>query len=346
MKVFKYIAFLLLIAIIGTAIYISVQPNTFEVSRTRTMKAPAAVIYNNVIDFKNWKDWSSWVEADPNMKITYPNQTKGVGGSYTWEDKDGVGTMKTMEAIANAFIKQQMQIAEFPASDITWVFQPNNDGSTDVTWTISGKDLPFGFKAYNVFTGGMDKQIGPHYERSLEKLDSIVVAEMKKYSITVNGITNHSGGYYLYNTTSCKISELESKIDDMLPKVIAYAKKNHINIAGTPFINYMKWDEENNAVIFSCCIPTAEQVITAEGDDIITGKMESFKAVKTTLKGNYSHLKEAWETAMAYIPKNGLEFAENGPMIETYLNDPTNTPNPADLLTEIYIAVKEKDTIE
>ena len=74
--------------------------------------------------------------------------------------------------------------------------------------------------------------------------------------------------------------------------------------------------------------------------------MESFKAVKTTLKGNYSNLKAAWKTAMTYIPENGFEFTPNGPMIETYLTAKKTTPNPADWKTEIYIAVKSKDTIE
>ena len=55
MKALKYILFLLLILIIGVAIYIAVQPNTFEVSRTRTINAPAPVLYNNVIDYKNVK---------------------------------------------------------------------------------------------------------------------------------------------------------------------------------------------------------------------------------------------------------------------------------------------------
>lgn len=344
MKVFKYISFLFLIALIGTSIYIAVQPNTFEVSRTRTIKAPVAVIYNNVIDFKNWKEWSSWVEANPDMKITYPNLTKGVGGSYTWEDKDGVGTMKTLAAIDNMAIQQEMQIAEFPASDISWDFKANDNGTTDVTWKITGKNLPFGFKAYTVFTGGIEKQIGPHYERSLEKLEGIVIATMQKYSITVNGTTNHSGGYYLYNTTSSKIDEIANKIQEMLPKVEAYARKNHIAMAGTPFINYHKWDIENNATIFSCCVPTTERVITEEGD-ILTGQLLPFKAVKTTLKGNYSNLKEAWDKAMKYIPENGFDFVEDGPMLETYLTNPLNTPNPADWVTEIYIAIKEKDTI-
>ena len=186
MKALKYIFFLLLIAVIGLAIYIAVQPNSFEVTRTKTINAPVSVVYNNVIDYKNWESWSSWAESDPDMVITLPEKTVGVGSSYQWEDKDGIGTMKTTKAIPNTSINQEMQFAEFPASNITWNFTPNTDGTTEATWTISGKDLPFGFKAFATFMGGMEKQIGPHYERSLEKLDSILVASMKAYNITVN----------------------------------------------------------------------------------------------------------------------------------------------------------------
>ncbi|GAA3569103.1 SRPBCC family protein [Snuella lapsa] len=339
MKAFKYLLFLLLIFVIGLSVYIAVQPNTFEVSRTRTIKAPASVIYNNVIDLKNWEAWSSWVESDPDIKISYPEQTQGVNGSYTWEDKDGIGTMKTLETVANKSIKQTMQFADFPASSINWKFEPNANGSTDVTWSISGNDLPFGFKAFTVFAGSMDEQIGPHYERSLEKLDSIVVASMKAYNITINGITQHGGGYYLYNTTSCKIDDLKDNMSTMLPKVINYASKNKLTPSGPPFVIYHKWDETNNATIFSCCIPTTEKVITTN-DSILTGQLQDFKAVKTTLKGHYDNLKEAWETAMSYVEKQGLEFNENGPMLESYITDPMQTPNPANWETQIYIAVK------
>ncbi len=339
MKAFKYILFLLLIAIIGMAIYIAVQPNSFEVTRTRTIKAPAPVIYNNVIDFKNWASWSSWVEANPDMKITFPEQTSGINGSYSWEDKDGVGTMKTIEAVPNKTIQQQMQFADFPASNVSWDFKPNEDGTTDATWTISGKDLPFGFKAFATLMGGMEKQIGPHYERSLEKLDSIVIADMKRYSVNVDGITQHGGGYYIYNTASWKISDLANKMQEMMPKVGRYAMNNKIKMAGAPFTIYHKWDEENNAVMFSCCVPTTEKVISSE-PDILTGQLKPFKAIKTTLKGNYVNLKEAWETAMKYISENSLMPEENGSTLEIYLTDPMETPNPADLITEIYIAIK------
>ena len=91
MKALKYILFLLLIAIIGSAIYVAVQPNSFEVSRTKTIKAPAPVIYNNIIDFKNWEAWLPWVVKEPSTKINLSEQTNGVGGSYSWTDKDGSG---------------------------------------------------------------------------------------------------------------------------------------------------------------------------------------------------------------------------------------------------------------
>ncbi len=73
----------MLIAIIAIAIYIAVQPNDFSVSRTRTIQAPASLIYNEVIDFKNWEDWNAWTEEKPEMTINYPEQTKGIDGSYS-----------------------------------------------------------------------------------------------------------------------------------------------------------------------------------------------------------------------------------------------------------------------
>ena len=340
MKALKYILFLILILIIGLSIYIAVQPNSFEVTRTKTMQAPAAVVYDEVIDFKNWETWSSWAESDPDMVITLSDQTKGLNGSYSWEDKDGIGTMKTTDATPNSSIQQEMQFADFPKSDVSWNLKPNDDGSTDVTWTISGKELPFGFKAFAFLSGGMEKQIGPHYERSLEKLDSIIAADMKIFDVKVDGVTTHSGGFYLYNTTSCKMDDFKTKMQEMLPKVGAYAIANNISMAGKPFVSYHKWDVPNNAVMFSCCVPITSQITTTESD-ILTGQLPPFKAVKTTLKGNYENLKAAWDATMAYIPENNFEFAEAGPMLEVYLTDPTSTPNPKNWVTEIYIAIKE-----
>ena len=338
MKAIKYLFLLILIFIIGFAIYIAVQPNSFHVERTRTMQAPSSVVYENVIDFKNWEAWSSWVEENPETKITLSDKTNGIGGSYAWEDEDGIGTMKTIDAKLNRSITQEMQFADFPINEVNWLFKSNDDGTTNVTWTIDGKDLPFGFKAFTSVMGGMEKLIGPHYERGLEMLDSILVVDMKKYSVKVEGVTQHGGGFYLYNTTSCRMSDFKNKMQEMLPKVGGYAISNNIALAGKPFVIYHKWDPENDAVMFSCCIPTTSKIASEEAD-IITGQLEPFKTVKTVLKGDYENLQEAWGKTMTYIESNDLTQTVTGPMLESYVTDPIKNPNPADWITEIYIAI-------
>jgi len=339
MKFLKYVLFFLLIIIIGLAIYIAVQPNSFEVSRERTVEAPAAVLYDNVIDFKNWESWSPWVEKEPNLKLMFPEQTAGVGGSYSWEGKDGLGSMKITAAAPYESIDQELQFEDFKPSSIKWTFEQTSDNKTKVTWKMNSEEVPFIFKGFAALSGGFDKMIGPDFERGLAKLDSITLVEMKKYNINVDGITDHSGGYYLYNTTSCKMDEFKSKMAEMMPKLEEFVKTNNIEMAGAPFVIYHKWDEENNAVMFSTCVPTTTRVITTESD-VLTGKLDPFKALKTTLTGDYSNLKEAWDTAMKYVSDNNLELIETGPMIEAYLTDPISETNPAKWKTVIYLAIK------
>lgn len=340
MKTFKYILFLLLIAIIGSAIYIAVQPNEFEFSRSRVIKAPKSLLFNKVNDFKNWPSFSPWIEKDSEAVLIYGEKTSGPGGNYSWNGKIlGEGAMTTSAVEDNKSISQHIVFTKpFKSeSNINWSFEDTDEG-TQVKWAMKGKQ-DFMTKMYTVFTGSIEENTSPDFDRGLFKLDSIVQIDMKKYSIQVNGMTEHGGGYYIYNTTSCKISDLATKMQEMLPKVSMYALKNNLIMAGAPFVNYHKWDEANNAVMFSCCVPTTEKVISDE-PDILTGQLKPFKAIKTRLKGDYINLKEAWDTAMKYIPENGFEFEERGPTIETYLTDPMSTANPADWITDIYIAVK------
>ncbi|WP_370478369.1 SRPBCC family protein [Tamlana flava] len=340
MKTLKYILFLLLIVIIGFSIYVAVQPNEFNFSRSKVIQAPASVVFNKVNDFKNWPSFSPWLEQEPNAKLTYGEKTAGVDGSYAWSGEVlGEGSMKTLDVIENELIAQHINfIKPFESeSDINWIFEPTDEG-TRVTWQMSGKQ-DFMTKMFTTFAGSIEQMTGPDFERGLFKLDSIITTDIQKYSVTVDGITEHGGGFYVYNTASCKITDIESKMQEMMPKVINYAMSNNIKMAGAPFTYYHKWDLENNATMFSSCVPTTAKVISSVSD-ILTGQLAPFKALKTTLRGDYSNLEEAWETAMKYVTDNSLEFVDDGPMLEVYVNDPMTSPNPADWITEIYIAIK------
>ncbi|WP_299521366.1 GyrI-like domain-containing protein [Winogradskyella sp.] len=337
MKALKYILLLLLILIIGFSIYVAVQPNSFEVERSRTMKAPTSMVYDNIIDFKNWEAWSSWAEADPDMKITLPEKTEGVGGSYSWEDKDGIGTMKTTAAIPSTSITQEMQFGDFPSSDIAWDLKPNEDGTTEVTWKIKGENLPFIFKMFSVMMGGMESQIGPHYERSLEKLDSILIADMERYNIDINGITEYGGGFYLYKTTNANSTNISAKMGENFGAIMEFMGQNGLKQSGMPLTVY---NEMAETVIMSNGIPVKERVEIPDGSDVSLGFTPKIKVLKTTLTGNYTNLPKAWEATMKHIEEQGLEQSELKPF-EIYTTDPGLYPNPADWKTEIYIPLKE-----
>ena len=336
MKAFKFIVFLLLILIIGASTYVAVQPNNYEVARSRTINAPTAVIYDNVIDFRNWEAWSAWIEKNPDTKITYSEQTKGIGGYYSWEDDDGIGNMKTIAATPPNFIEQSMQFEDFEPSKVTWEFEATEDGKTNVTWTMKGDKVPFGFKLYAVFSGGFDNMIGPDFERGLEKLDSLVVESTKKYEITINGITEYGGGFYLYKTTNAKDSNISQKMAEQFGSLMSYVAKNNIQMAGMPFTVYNEMNMANGTVIMSNGIPVNQKIEISEDSDISSGYIAKTKVLKTTLKGNYTNLTEAWKTTMTYIAENNLMLSDEKPF-EIYTNDPSEVPNPADWITEIYI---------
>ena len=340
MKYLKYLLFLLLILTIGFSIYVAVQPNSFKVTRTRTIKAPSAVIYNNVNDFKNWEAWVAWVENDPSTIITLSEKTKGVGGSYSWEGKDGIGTMKTIEATPNTSIVQELQFDDFHPSKVNWAFTQNKDNSTEVNWSISGKDLPFTFKAITVLKGGMEKQIGPNFERGLGKLDSIVVNSMKAYNIEINGIAEYGGGFYLFKTTNATSSNISQIMGQQYGSISMFMEQNNIAFAGMPFTIYHDMNLQNGTVIMSNAIPVNEKIVITGNSDILCDYMPKLSALKTVLKGNYTNLPEAWKTTMKYIAENNIEQSKHKPF-EIYTTDPEQFPNPANWITEIYIPVKE-----
>lgn len=341
MKALKYIFLLILLIIIAGAIYLATLDGKYDVKRSKVIKAPVEVVFNEVNDFKTWQSWSPWLWKDPATKLTFGETTSGKGASYSWNSNNkevGAGSMETIESVANESINQKIRFTKpwQSESNIYWIFEPADEGGTKVTWGMKG-EMPF---MARYMTAKMDEYVGADYENGLAKLDSVVQINMKKYSVTVNGETTHSGGFYLYNTTSCKIDELESKMQEMMPKVSMYAQKNKIQMAGAPFTLYHKYDEENNAVIFSCAVPISERVITESGSGIQTGMLNPFKAIKTTLKGNYTNLKEAWETTYKYLEDNNLEQVAGSAALEVYIVGPNNTQNPAEWVTEIYIPVK------
>lgn len=340
MKAFKYVLFVLLILIIGAAVYVGVQPNEYEVVRSHTMQVPQAVIYENVIDYKTWENWSAWIEEKPETKISYHDVTKGVGGSYSWEDDDGIGNMKTTGASAFNSIEQELQFGDYEPSKVSWKFEPDSTGGTKVTWRMKGEKVPFMFKLFAIANGGFDSMIGPDFERGLEKMDSLLMDDINKYVVSVDGIREYGGGFYLYKTTNATDSNISQKMAQQYGAIGAYMAQNQISMNGMPLTVYLEMNTLEGTVIMSNGIPVREKIETLPDSDILCGFIPKTKVLKVSLTGNYTYLGNAWAEAMEYIASNNLVQSDIKPF-EIYSNDPGDFPNPADWKTEIYIPLQE-----
>ena len=344
MKILKYLFFLLLIIVIGGSIYFATKDGTFDVAKTKTINAPAEVIYNNVKDFKNWKEWGPWMEEDPDIEISYAEKTEGEGASYSWASTVmGNGSMRTVKVIPNEEMDQKIVFTSplgDSESDVYWKFEEGEvPGTTNVTWGMKGEQS-FMEKVFMSFQpGDFETNLGTMYSNGLTNLDKLVTEAMTKYTVNVDGLAQHGGGYYMYNTTSAKQSDIGMKMGAMMGQVMGFMQSNSIQPSGMPFTLYNLIDEANGSIIFSACIPVKERIITPEGSTVVCGFMEPVTALKTTLKGNYDNLPEAYTKAQTYMAENNIQPHPTAKMFEVYVTDPGEVPNPANYVTEVYIPV-------
>lgn len=340
MKILKYLFFLLLIAIIAGSIYIATKEGDYNIEESAIIEAPLPVVYNEVNNFRNWEYWAPWIKDEENTILNYSETTRGEGAEMTWNSDDlGEGDIQTIKAIPDSEIEQKAimnpSFAE-TESDMYWRFE-DVEGGTQVTWGIRGNHS-FREKLAFAFTeGSFAQMMRPKLTEGLQNLKEITLKKMSVYSINVDGETRHGGGFYMYTTTASKISQIPVKMEQMFTQVRNYMETNNISIQGDPFILYNDWDEQNNTAIYSAGRFTPSLVITPSDSEVLNGMMPVQRVVKTTLKGDYDNLKEAWDQTYQYIEQNNLQADENSQPFEVYRTNPEETPNPANWITEIYI---------
>jgi hypothetical protein len=235
MKILKYLFLLLLLSLVALSIFVATQKGDFTVERSKVINSPKSAVFNYVNDYKNWADFGSLTSQDPEMKINYPQNTIGKGASYSWEGKEGNGSMKTIFVKENDSIAQKMNY-EGTASNVFWSFK-DTVGGTKVTWKTTGK-MSFLFKIYTAFNGGVNKVIGSMYEKSLANLDKTLDFEINTYSVKVDGLVKIPQTFYLHQTFTSEISKVIKNFRIVTPKIITFCEKNNLPLAGKPFVIY------------------------------------------------------------------------------------------------------------
>ena len=340
MKILKYLFLLLLLSFIALTVFVSTQKGLFAVERSKVINSPRSTVYNYVNDFRNFEDFESWAVEDPTMKMSFPQKTAGNGASFSWEGSEGKGNAITLHAKEGESIHQKINF-DGTQADVNWIFKDTLNGKTKVTWKAKG-EMSFLFKIYTVLNGGSDKIIGTMYEKTLVNIDKNLDYETKTYAVQVNGVVKKTEGYYIKQTFTSEIQKVNKNARVIIPKLIEFSKTNNLYANGKPFIIYHTYDTNTNLAKISICLPINKEISISAGSDILSGKLNGFEAVKTTLKGDYSHTSEAISKTKAFINNEKLVPDLSWSHLEILTAGKLDVKNSSKLVTEIYFPIIPK----
>ena len=162
--------------VILLVVVISRQPDEFRVTRTATINAPVAKVFEQINNFYNWQFWSPWVKLDPTAKVTLEGSPQGVGAISRWagNSKIGEGSMTITESKSDEVILIDLEfIKPFKANNKTeFTFKAEGENQTVVTWTMTGKNS-FMSKTISLIMN-CEKMVGGQFEEGFANLKAAV----------------------------------------------------------------------------------------------------------------------------------------------------------------------------
>ncbi|WP_289662039.1 SRPBCC family protein [Flavobacterium panacagri] len=340
MKILKYLFLFALLSLVALTVFVATQKGIFDVERSKVINSPRATVYSYLNDFRNYEDFESWSVEDPSIKMTFPNKTSGNGASFYWDGADGKGNAITLKTKEGESIEQKMQY-DGTEADVSWTLKDTLNGKTKVTWKAKGT-MSFLFKIYTALHGGSNKVIGTIYEKSLANIDKNLDYETKTYAIKVDGLVKKTETPYIRQTFTSEIEKVSKNARIVIPKLIHFSETNGLSTSGKPFIIYHTYDTKTGLAKISICLPINKEISISSGSDILSGKLNGFDAVKTTLTGDYSHRNEAIAKTVAFINNGKITPQLSWSHLEVLTLSRLDVKGSSKLETEIYFPIIPK----
>lgn len=334
MKILKYVFLLLVLGAIALTVFIATQNGTYTLEEQKVINVPKPVLYNYLNEYKNWQNLGLLRGADSTATYTFSDRSSGAGAYMTWNKGDNTGKISTTAVAENDSISQSVVLNDLE-SKISWNFKDTLN-STKVSIKLTGK-LTFTEKAQAFFKGGIINAYEKNLSDGLNNLNAFLVTELRKFDIKVNGEVTKINAFFLGTSAEGSIAEADASAVAMFKKLYVFAKQNKIEVKGSPFIIYNAIDKTAKTAKYTYAIQLKEAIYTAAGSEYISGELTGFRALKTTLKGDYSHLPNAWKKADAYIAEKHLHENKTGDYVAVFTKNPMHTNRPSQWITDIYI---------
>jgi uncharacterized protein YndB with AHSA1/START domain len=125
----------------GLLLFAATKPDTFQVQRTVTIKAPPEKIFALIGDVHRWGIWSAYEKLDPAMRRTLSGAAEGKGSIYEWDSdsRAGRGRMEITDASPPSQVTIKLDFVKpFESHNtVNFTLRPQGE-STNVTWAMQG----------------------------------------------------------------------------------------------------------------------------------------------------------------------------------------------------------------
>ncbi|NBG66051.1 SRPBCC family protein [Acidiluteibacter ferrifornacis] len=337
MKILKRIITILLIFIALLAIATLFTPSSLQVEESIVIDASPEVIYDEILDFKSWSNWSMWHQIDSNMKNYYSDSMGVIGAFNRWESnhqKVGNGKQTITKLEANSLIRTKMEFGGQESNDYSaWYLTPEGEGKTTVRWTFEGSEMPFTMRLISYLF--IKDMIHDAYIIGLSQLKEVVESKPKIVELPENvSITEVEAEMILAILDSTDANGVGDKLADLYKDILVYATIKGMSQSGSQLAYYHYYSPEK--VILEAAIPF-EGNLSEEGRIKLKEK-KAEKVLKGVFYGNYDQTGEIHEIMATYINEAQLQIT-NSPY-EVYITDPTMEADTTLWKTEVYYPIQ------
>lgn len=338
MKFLKILLILIGVIIAAFLVAALVIPKDYTVERKTTITASYDVVYSQISTLNAMHDWSPWARRDSAMEITYEGEVGAVGSVYTWKSEmENLGHGKQeITAVTDSRIETKLNfISPMEREANVFVEAVQLEEGIEVTWGFKGSS-PF---PWNIMNPMMDKWLGADFESGLANLKEIcenMPEEPKTYrGYTISEMEVEARNYIAHREV-VKFEDMQNFYGTHFTATFQFATENALEFASRPSGIYFSYDEANMQADLAAGVAVQGEVAELpEGYETIA---VGGKALLIEYYGPYDGVAEAHYAMDDYMKEKGLELNEI--VMEEYVSDPGQEPDPSKWLTYIYYFVK------
>lgn len=329
-KFLRFIGILLVILIVGFLILCATGEKEVNIERSTTINGSKQAVWNQMVMFDNWTNWSPWKAMDSTMTYTVDGNDGEVGSMYTWTGvESGKGTITNKEVSDNKMSYDMHFIEPFDAAADGYVKVEGEDGNVTAIWGYHTTQTFFMRGMSSLM--GMRSMLEASFDEGLGYLKEYV--ESGKASAYHVQSTTFPATNYASVRGTVKFADMQQYFTASYGKIFASAGAM-IDTTRPASAIYYVWDMENMQSDMAPAFPlsTDEEV---KGLDMVN--IPASPAYMIQHKGGYAGSYGAHMALNEHLAKNNKEMKM---VIEEYVVSPEHETDSNKFVTNIYYITK------